>query len=821
MRKKLGLSTLSTLSLIVVGVIAAPALFQFGHAGHALIGGKTVSSGTPALPSIGSRREASIAKAAHVLVQATDATPDLVDAMADSRWVTPVALKKIAEEAEDPAQPMFEFGAGPNRLHDFAWTDLPIDRVHPTHVRPAFERAAEEAQSLLDGITQVEGVRTWENTIAPYDAAYKKVKDRSLYFANLRGLGALSDELSKAYDDAYPIIGDFYDRNALHEDLYKAMLEFRQSTSFVAASDTQKRYVNKIIESYERSGVDRTPEVRSRLLELDNELEKLSEDFQKNANEARDSFGIVIARDADMTGIPPYLVERGAERGARMNEEGSLFVETEARTIMRTAQASDLREEVWRSLETKTARGDYDNREIVRKILTLRREKANLLGYDSFVDYQLVTRMAEDGQTAVKFIEGLRDDVAAHYRRSGRKLRAFRRSQGETGDMNPWDEDYWTRRYALLQDDASTDLRPYLEFNNTTRGVLNVYEKMYNIKISEVPGARVWDSSVKLYKVEDSDGTHLGSFYYDPFSRPGKDSGAWHQGLETGANRDPNVSVVATNINGADADGPLLMSLAETRTQFHEFGHLMQAMFSQVDVPSLGGTSVARDAVEFPSTLMEYWRFETEVIPMFMKHYKTGAPPPQAVIDEVIGSRNQQVVDNLMYQLQLSLVDLALHRDFEPSVHGDDALAFARQVSQRYTDRPLPHGYAQIASFAHIFSGGYAAGYYSYLWSSVLAADAFFTQFKPAGVLNREVADRFRHFFLRVGSSVDESEAYRNFAGHDPDPRWLLRSMGLEKESYAKRTAGTAQSAYQSVRRNLRRAVSAVGEEWRVYRRLR
>ncbi len=817
-----GNSTVQTLILLAIAALAVPSFSGVGDATRRLIQFETAPTPTVV---VGGRSEAAVASAAiRAATNAADLALDLADAMGESRWVTPISIsnttKKAKMAAAEASQSTPSLTAGPNRLHDFVWTDLPIDSVHPSHLTPAFERAAKEAQDLLDDIASNAGTRTWENTVAQYDDAYERVRRLSRYFTNLRGLGALPDELRTAFNEAYPVLGDFFDRNALRDDLYQRLVELRDSAEFNSLSDSKQRYLQKLIGEYEKNGIKLSPDVRSRLVELDNELNKLSNQFRSNVNAARDRFGIVISDEADLNGVPSYLRERGLDRAQRLNKEGSVFLESEARTLLRTAHEGELREEVWRSLQAMSASGDNDNSAIVAEILKLRREKANILGYENFVDYQLSTRMAQDGDTAIQFIEGLRDDVVRHYRRSGRDLRSFRRSQGGDGDLQPWDDAYWSHKYSQLKDEGGADIRKYLEFEDTTRGVLNVYERLYDIKISEVQDAAVWHESVKLYKVEDAEGNHLGSFYYDPFSRPGKNSGAWHLGLETAPNEQPNVSAVATNINGADADGPLLMSLGEVRTQFHEFGHLMHNMFSQVDVPAIGGTAVARDVVEFPSKLMEFWRFEPEAIRMFAKHHKTGASVPQGLIDEIVAGRNDQVVDNLMYQLQLSLVDLALHRDFSPDVDGD-ALAFARQASQRYTDQPLPDDYAQITSFSHIFSGGYAAGYYGYLWSSVLAADAFYTQFKPVGALSREVAERFRRTVLQVGGSIEEGQAYRNFSGHDPDPRWLLRSMDLENEPLLARLQNSGREVAQSILRRLRRMKSAAGEEYRVWKRLR
>lgn len=821
MRNRLGNSSLSTLVLVLVAASATAVFSQFGNASSNLIATSSVAaSGQPL--RVGTRSEAAgLGAAVRLAANTADGALDLMEAMGESRWVKPIALTKTPKKAVDPAKPTLDFGAGTNVLHDFSWTDLPIDEVHPSHLQPAFERATVEAQQMLDGIVAQDGVRTWDNTVLPYDAAYKRVSRQSTYFTNFRSLGVLEGDLKKAFDDAYPVISKFYDDNALRQDIYLAFRELRDSSEGASLSESKQRYLQKLIAEYEKNGVDLPADKQAQLQDINNRLNKLGTKFRSNVNVARDKFGIVIGGDADLSGVPAYLTERGSERAVRLKREGTIYLESEARTILNTAHDAELREEVWRSLQAMSASGDNDNRAVVSEILDLRRQKAQMLGYDNFVDYQLSTRMAQDSRTAIDFIEGLRDDVSAHYRRSGRDLRAFRRSQGGEGDLNPWDAGYWGRKYRQLKDEGGTDLRAYLEFESTTRGVMDVYEKLYGITIQPVEGARVWDDSVKLYRVEDADGSHLGSFYYDPFSRPGKNSGAWHLGVETAADAEPNVSVVATNINGADAKGPLLMSLGEVRTQFHEFGHLMHNMFSQVDVPAIGGTAVARDVVEFPSKLMEFWRFEPEVIRMFAKHHKTGEPVPKSLIDEVVAGRNDQVVDNLMYQLQLSLVDLALHRDFDLATHGDDPLRFAREASQRYNDQPLPDDYAHVTSFSHVFSGGYAAGYYGYLWSSVLAADAFYTQFKPAGAMSREVADRFRRSVLQVGGSVDEGQAYRNFAGHDPDPRWLLRSMGLEKESLPKRIAGAGKNARERVARQVKRARNAVQEEYRVWKRLR
>jgi oligopeptidase A len=441
-----------------------------------------------------------------------------------------------------------------------------------------------------------------------------------------------------------------------------------------------------------------------------------------------------------------------------------------------------LRETMYRANVTRAA---SENPPLIRDILALRREKATLLGFAHFADLATDDRMAKTGKDALAFVQMLRERLLPGFQRENADLETFARQNGHDGPLEPWDLAYWAekQRRALFDFDEET-LRPYFPLDRVQRGLFEIATEIYGVRIERDADARVWHPDVTAWAVFDASGARLGGFYLDLFPRETKRDGAWMGGV---VDRLPgtrhelsNVAVVVANMTPPrDAGRPALLNHREVETLFHEFGHMMHHVLSDVPIRSMAGTRVVSDFVELPSMIMENWCWEPAALDRFARHCESGAPIPDDVKARMLAARTYRAANALMRQLGFSSVDLSLHTEYEPAKHGD-VMSHARDVFARFSPTALPQDYAMLAAFSHLFGAayGYAAGYYSYQWSEVLEADAF-SRFKKEGILSRSAGDAFRTAILSRGDTEDPAVLFRTFLGRDPDVQALLTRLGV------------------------------------------
>jgi len=424
----------------------------------------------------------------------------------------------------------------------------------------------------------------------------------------------------------------------------------------------------------------------------------------------------------------------------------------------------------------------FDNRSLISEILALRRKKARLLGYKHFADLVLEERMAHSGQHAQDFLEELGRKTLPFFERENRELAELAKTYG-IDPIEPWDLAYLAEKQRLkLYDFDEEELRPYFELDRVVAGMFDIFGRVLGIRVVEERDIPGWDPAVKYYRVEDSSsGLLLGGFYSDWFPRENKRGGAWMDVLITG-NPDagkPHLGLICGNLTPPVEGRPSLLTHREVETVFHEFGHLLHHTLSRVPVRTLAGTSVPWDFVELPSQIMENWCMEREALDLFARHYETGERIPDQLFQKMRRARTFRSANAQMRQLGLGLVDLRLHREFDPEGKAD-IMEFTRAVLQQYTPVTLPGSYGLVASFTHLFASpvAYGAGYYSYKWAEVLDADAF-TRFHREGIFNAATGQDYRRKILEQGDSEDPALLYRNFVGHDPDANALLERLGL------------------------------------------
>jgi oligopeptidase A len=458
-----------------------------------------------------------------------------------------------------------------------------------------------------------------------------------------------------------------------------------------------------------------------------------------------------------------------------------------------------IREHVYRAHSTRATSGAFDNRPILSRVLELRRQKAQLLGYRDFADVVLEDRMAGNGAKALEFLTTLKDKTASRFHQENQELLAFRRSvEGpQAPELEPWDLAYYAekQRAALYRFDEEA-LRPYFPLEQVIQGMFDSAQRLFALSIQPRLGLPLWDPQVQYYRIFDQEGSLLGAFYADWYPRENKRGGAWMDAFITGLPGPdgfrPHLGAICGNLTPPLAGVPALLTHSEVETIFHEFGHLLHHCLSRVEIRSQAGANVAWDFVELPSQIMQNWCWERQALDLFARHFQTHQPIPDDLFRNLRRARTFRAANAQMRQLGFGFLDLALHVHYQPTRAGD-VIAYARNILQEFSPARLPPDHAMLAAFTHLFANpvGYGAGYYSYKWAEVLDADAF-TRFRDHGIFSPEIGREFRDLILATGDSQDPAALYRAFMGRDPQPDALLKRLGLE---LSPSTSGTVAGA--------------------------
>jgi peptidyl-dipeptidase Dcp len=453
--------------------------------------------------------------------------------------------------------------------------------------------------------------------------------------------------------------------------------------------------------------------------------------------------------------------------------------------FMKYSTVRNLREDMWKAYNSRALGGEFDNSEVVKKIVDLRIKTANILGYETWADYQLEERMAKSRNTVNEFIIQLLEPSMEFAKKDVESVFNYAKKNGFDGDkLMPWDFSFWSERYQEAEYSLNAEeLKPYFRLENCIDAVFSLANRLYGLEFVELDNVPVYHEDVKVYEVKDADGRHMALFYADFFPRASKRGGAWMtefrgQSIKDGVEYRPFISTVM-NFTKPTADTPSLITHDEFTTFLHEFGHALHGILAEGRYESLTGTNVPRDFVELPSQILENWGFEPEYLNSFAKHYETGEPIPAELIEKIVAAKNYLAGYGQVRQLHFGYLDMNWHS--LTSVPEMSVIDFEHSVLAPYETLPAVADTGFSTSFSHIFSGGYSAGYYSYKWAEVLEADAF-SLFKEKGIFNPEVAKSFRDNVLSKGGTEEASELYRNFRGHDPQPQALMEKLGLTKK---------------------------------------
>ena len=453
--------------------------------------------------------------------------------------------------------------------------------------------------------------------------------------------------------------------------------------------------------------------------------------------------------------------------------------------FMKYSENRELRKDVYMAYLTRSVGGEFDNTEIVKKIVDLRIKMSKLLGYETYADYALENKMAKDPETVNAFLKELLEPTMPFAKQEIADILEFAKENGyEDSELKSWDFSYWSEKYREAKFNLNEEqLKPYFRLENCIAAVFDLANRLYGLTFTEIHDVPVYHKDVKVYDVKDADGRHMALFYADFFPRASKSGGAWmtafrEQCIYNGVEERPFISIV-TNFTKPTENAPSLLTHGEFVTFLHEFGHSLHGILAEGRYPSLTGTSVPRDFVELPSQIMENWAYEPEYLDTFAKDYRTGEVIPDSLITKIVASKNYLAGYSQVGQLRYGIMDMAWHT--LTAVPEESTVDFEKETVAPISIIPAAPGTAFSPTFSHIFAGGYAAGYYSYKWAEVLEADAF-SLFKEKGIFNKEVAGSFRENILSKGGSEDVAVLYKRFRGHNPEPEALMEKLGLVKK---------------------------------------
>lgn len=661
-----------------------------------------------------------------------------------------------------------------------------FDKIRNEHYMPAFEQGIAEAKAEIDAIANNPETPTFENTIEAMEYSGETLDRVSSIFYNLMEAD-VNEQMQQIAEEVAPMLNDYSMYVSLNEKLFERVKAVYEQRDSLALEKDQLKLLENTYRSFTRNGANLQGEDREKYSRISEELSLTTLAFQKNLLAATNAYVLNITDSTKLDGLPAYVVDAAAESAAEKGLEGWAFTldYPSYSPFMKYCNDRELRRQMYMAYGSRAVGGEYSNCENVSKIIDLRIQSAQLLGYRTYADYALEVRMAKDAGTVNKFLADLMNPSLPYARADVKMVEDFARKNGFEGDrLMGWDFSYWSEKLQKAEYDLSEELlKPYFKLENCIDAVFDLAHRLYgiNFKIREdIPG---YHKDVKVYEVTDEDGSHLALFYADFFPRPSKRGGAWMtefrgQSIKDGVERRPFISIV-TNFSKPTASTPSLITHYEFTTFLHEFGHALHGMLAEGRYGSLTGTSVARDFVELPSQIMENWGYEPEYLNTFAKHYQSGESIPMELIDKIVASKNYLSGYSQVRQLQFGLLDMAWHS--LESLPQTDPVSFEKAALKPYEVMPGVAETAISPGFSHIFAGGYAAGYYSYKWAEVLEADAF-SLFQEKGIFNTEVSHSFRENILSRGGSEDAAVLYRNFRGHDPEPEALMKKLGLSSK---------------------------------------
>ncbi|MEN8661224.1 MAG: M3 family metallopeptidase [Lentimonas sp.] len=696
-------------------------------------------------------------------------------------------------------------------MHPFLKNDFHIrwSTLTPDHIEADITKALSDAKDAVDtvaALAESSEALTYKNTIVALDSGLEVLNKAWGLVSHLDSV-CNSSELRDAHNNMLPKVSEFYSSIPLNASLWNTLKAFGESDAAQALSPTKKRYMRETLADFREQGADLPPEKKKRAGELQSRLAEITQKYSENCLDATNAWEKIVTDQSELAGLPQSARDAAQQSAKQKEHENAWRFTLQAPSLIPVLTYSEndaLRKEVWQAYAAIGRNAPHDNRELVREILDLRHEFAQLVGKANFADHATERRMAASGTAALKFGDTLFGKISSQFHEEAQALRAYKAQAcgGSVEPLEPWETSYWAEKQRKADYDFDEEaLRPYFPIDKIISGMFDIAQAIFGLRIEEkeaiytTPGAtidnpqalpEVWHSEVKFYELFDANtNEQLGSFFADWHPRESKRGGAWMNYLLTG-NRDesvgprtPHLGLICGNLTPSISNQPALLNHREVETIFHEFGHLLHHLCGEVEVKALNGVNVPWDFVELPSQIMENWCWERKSLDLFARHHETGDAIPEALFNKMLSARNYMKASANARQLGMGKMDLELHINWSES-DKSDLDSFIKSKLEGYSAGYKTEPKSNVFNFSHLFSSatGYAAGYYSYKWAEVLDADAF-TRFQKEGILNGETGRAFRAEILAKGNAEDPAHLFKHFMQRAPDPDALLRRDGL------------------------------------------
>ncbi|HKP35366.1 MAG TPA: M3 family metallopeptidase [Pyrinomonadaceae bacterium] len=659
-----------------------------------------------------------------------------------------------------------------------------FDLVRIELFKPALEAAMAEQLTEVDKIANDSAAPTFQNTIVAMERAGQTLNRVGTIYG-VWGATMASPEFQVVQREMAPKLAAFNDKINQNEALFKRVEAVYNSPDKKKLTPEQQRLTWLYYTNFVRSGAKLDAKAKARLSEINQQLAGLFTKFSQNVLFEEGNQFVALTDEKDLAGLPQSLRDAAAAAAADKKQQGWLVVNTRSSVdpFLTYSERRDLREKVWRMFIMRGDNGgERDNNATISQILKLRAERAKLLGYATHANWRVENTMAKTPERAMELMMAVWKPAVARVHEEVRDMQALADKEGAGIKIEPWDYRYYMEKVRKAKYDLDqNEVKPYLQLDKLREAIHWVAGELFNFKFTPATNVPVAHPDIRVWEVTDkTSGKHIGLWYFDPFARPGKRSGAWMNAYRAQERINGEITTIVSNnsnfVKGKPGE-PVLISWDDASTMFHEFGHALHGLNSNVTYPTLAGTAVARDYVEFPSQLMEHWLSTPEVLQKFAVHYQTGKPIPQALVDKIDRSKTFNQGFATVEYLAAAILDMKLHLLGDKTV---DARTFEKEA---LAEIGMPHEIVlrhRLPQFMHIFSSdSYSAGYYSYLWSDVITADAFGAFTEAGGPYDRKVADRLRKNVFSVGNTIDPAEGYRKFRGRDPKVEALMKKRGF------------------------------------------
>lgn len=665
----------------------------------------------------------------------------------------------------------------------------PFSQITPQQVKPAVEQAIAQARAAVERVVASPDV-SWHSLVEQLEQDGERLSKLWSPVSHMNSV-VNSPELREAYESCLPLLSEYSTWLGQHEGLYQKYQQLAQSAEYKDLTAAQQKVVQNALRDFKLSGIGLSAEKKQRYGDIQSRLSDLSSQFANNTLDATQAWFKHITNEADLAGLPQDAKLAAAEEAKSRELDGWVFtLEFPSYiAVMTYADKRALREELYSAYCTRASdqgptAGQFDNSAIIEETLALKHELAQLLDFNNAAEESLATKMAESPAQVLDFLHDLAKRAKPQAQQDLAELAAFANNEYGAAELAAWDVTYYAEKLKQAKYSISDEqLRPYFPEHKVVAGLFTVLNKLFGVTVKLRDGVDVWHQDVKFYDIFAADGTLRGSFYLDLYARAKKRGGAWMddcQGrriLPDGSVQTP-VAYLTCNFNKPVGGKPALFTHDEVVTLFHEFGHGIHHMLTQVDAAAVAGINgVPWDAVELPSQFLENWCWQSEALAIISGHYETGEPLPQDLLDKMLAAKNFQSAMFLVRQLEFALFDFRLHAEYDPA-QGGRVQQMLDEVRSEVSVIIPPRFNRFQHGFSHIFAGGYAAGYYSYLWAEVLSADAF-GRFEEEGIFNTDTGRDFLRWILERGGSAEPMELFKAFRGREPSNEALLRHMGI------------------------------------------